>query len=108
MIKSTTPTEIHVYWNARMKGLQGIRSQVNDFFNGMSMRLAQGHARYGAPRKEAQYHTRMNLELAAYKKTGNAEHLLNLANYCFLETVAPQHPDFHWDNSADSVTRGRI
>lgn len=50
----------------------------------------------------------MSLELKAYKKTGNEEHLLNIANYCHLESFAPENKKFHYDNTVDSVTRKRV
>lgn len=74
----------------------------------MANRILQGHARYGLPDKKAKYLTRLGLELAAYKKTGNAEHLFNVANYAVLEAEAPEHPKFHFDPLAISATRGRM
>jgi len=52
--------------------------------------------------------TRMKLEVTAYRKSGNREHLLNIANYAWLESQAPENPKFHWDNTVDSVTRGKV
>ncbi len=50
--------------------------------------------------------TRLGLELRAYRRSGNREHLLNIANYAYLESQAPENRNFHWDNRAESVTRG--
>ena len=52
--------------------------------------------------------TRLGLELKAYRRTGNRELLLNIANYSWLESVAPENKKFHWDNTAESATRGKI
>lgn len=100
--------ELAVYWNSRMRGLQGIRARVQEFFGWQTMRLAQGHARYGAPRKDQLYMKRLKAEVAAYERTGNQEHLINAANYCILETICPQNPKFHYNQSVDSVTRGVV
>lgn len=75
------------------------------FIQRMAYRVIEGHCRYGAPSKEKLYLTRLMKEIKAYKKTGNAEHLLNVANYCHLEMCAPEHPKHHYDNTVDSVTR---
>lgn len=81
-----------------------------EFVQHQANRLAFGYAQYEAktkgPVKQNKYLTRMDRELKAYKRSGNREHLLNLANYAWLETQAPEHKNFHWDNSVDSVTRG--
>lgn len=68
----------------------------------------QGHVRYGAPDRRKKYMTRLFLELKAYKKTGNVEQLYNIANYCILESIAPENKKFHFYALADSVTRGKI
>lgn len=49
--------------------------------------------------------SRLAKELAAYKKTGNMEQLINIANYAILEAMAPENPRFHFDAGVDSVTR---
>jgi hypothetical protein len=71
----------------------------------MLNRLVVGEARYGPWSKKRKAVTRLTKELAAYKKTGNAEHLFNIANYCVLEYIDPEHPKHHFDPTVDSVTR---
>lgn len=66
----------------------------------------EGHG--GRPNRRNRYMTRMMLELRAYRKTGNFEHLLNLANYAFLESEAPENRKFHFDADADSATRATL
>lgn len=78
------------------------------FLQKMVNRLIQGFVRYGASTKEQKYMTRMYLEMKAYKRTGNQEHLFNIANYCILESMAPENKKFHFDGSVDSVTRGKV
>lgn len=76
------------------------------FLQGMANRRAVGALRYGDRPKTAQkYMTRLGRELKAYRATGNAEHLFNVAVYAFLESVAPEHRNQHWDMAVESVTR---
>ena len=99
---------MEVYWNEKMAGLQRNKKSVQEFFNALSKRLAQGHARYGRPESRKAYLDRIGLELKAYRRTGNMEHLYNIANYCWLESETPQNPKFHYNQSVDSVTRGIV
>lgn len=73
------------------------QSQIN--------RLAVGELRYGSANRRQKYLTRLKKELAAYTAAGNAEQLINIANYCILEWIAPEHPKHHFDPTVDSVTR---
>jgi hypothetical protein len=74
----------------------------------MAFRIIQGYCRYGGPDKSRNYMTRMIMEVKSYKRTGNMENLLNIANYCYLETLAPENSKFHYDNTADSATRSKF
>lgn len=51
---------------------------------------------------------RMTIEFQEYRRTGNGEHLFNIANYCILESVAPQNKKYHLNTLVDSVTRGKM
>ena len=82
-------------------------NSISRFMNKMIRRLVMGHLRYGAPQTSKKYLTRIELELKAYKRTGNAEHLINIANYCWLEDECPQNSKYHYNTNVDSVTRGR-
>lgn len=68
-------------------------------------RLLIGEHRYGTPDKRKRYLDRIKKELKAYELSGNYEHLLNLANYAFLESEAPQNRNFHFNPLIGSVTR---
>lgn len=81
---------------------------VKFFLQAQINRLIQGAARYGWPAKKKKYMTRLSMELEAYIKTGNAEHLFNIANYALLEAYSPEHKKHNYNNSVDSVTRGKI
>lgn len=74
----------------------------------MANRLLQGSFRYGNPDISHNYMTRLTMELKAYKRSGNQEHLINISNYCVLETIAPENKKFHFDNKVESATRGKI
>ena len=105
---STFDNAMEIYFNEKISGLQKTREKFHYFLDAMSKRIAQGHARYGSPHKDALYLDRLRLETSAYRRTGNVEHLYNIANYAFLESVAPQHPKPVKDVSVGSVTRGQI
>ena len=45
------------------------------------------------------------MKYGAYQKSGNREHLLNIANYAWLESLMPENSKFHWDDKVESVTR---
>jgi hypothetical protein len=78
------------------------------FVQRMANRVVQGWSRYGQPNRRQRYSARMRKELDSYDADGNMEHLLNIANYCWLESEKPWNEKFHFDNSVDSVTRGEF
>lgn len=94
--------ELAIRWSDKIKAPVGA---FQAFSQKMANRLLQGHTRYGLPHKNKKYWTRLKLELAAYNRTGNAEHLINVANYCVLECEAPEHPKHHFNPLAISATR---
>jgi hypothetical protein len=96
--------ELRIWWpdRAHSKGLAfGVWMQRQ------AHRLVMGVFRYdgGLPLKRARYLTRLEAEVAAYRASGNMEHLLNAANYCFLESQAPEREGAYFDARAKSVTR---
>lgn len=78
------------------------------FYQSMTNRKCVGHLRYGPPQKRQQYIKRLELELKSYKRTGNFEALINIANYAFLESQAPSNKKFHFDPAAASNTRDKM
>ncbi len=79
------------------------------FMQGMANRRAVGALRYGdKPIAKQKYLSRLEREIKAYRKCGNFEHLLNVANYAFLEGVAPENKKLYFDPNAESVTRGEF
>ena len=85
--------------------------KFKEFVQQQANRLGYGYPQYeapnGGPHKIQKYFSRLQKEAKAYKRSGNAEHLRNIANYAWLESMAPENPRFHWDDSIDSVTRKR-
>lgn len=76
------------------------------FLQAVVNRCCVGALRYGdRPRAKQQYLHRLRKEIHTYHTTGNFEHLLNAAVYCFLESEAPQNKRFHFDATVDNVTR---
>jgi hypothetical protein len=92
-----------IFWSDKIKGLPS--GKFNSLFQLMANRLTVGHVRYPNGSK---FITRLKEELKVYQKKGNAEQLLNIANYALLEYLKPEHKNFHHDNKVDSVTRGKI
>lgn len=80
-------------------------SEFRIFMQRMLERRFVGQLRYGQPSARQRYLTRLKKELVAYERTGNYEHLVNIANYAALEGIAPQHYKFHFDPTVLSVTR---
>jgi hypothetical protein len=84
------------------------KSQFQNFVQLMANRIMQGEARYGSPRRYKNYLKRVKLEIAKYEETGNMENLINAANYLHLESCEPWNKKFHFDNTVDSATRGKV
>lgn len=83
---------------------------LTKFLQWIVNRWCVGALRYGkyASRTRGKYQQRIALEYATYKSTGNFEHLLNIATYCFLESRAPWNRHFHFDPNAASATRDKL
>jgi hypothetical protein len=74
----------------------------------MANRLMVGEWRYGSPQRRQRYMSRLEKEFEAYKRSGNSEHLINIANYAWLELIQPEHPQAHFNALIESVTRHRF
>lgn len=97
---------ITIKWSARMPAVRS--NQISLFFQRMANRITVGEWRYDAPNARKRYLSRMKAELDKYEETGNTEHLINIANYAFLESVCPEHPQAHFNNKVGSATRHRF
>jgi hypothetical protein len=96
--------ELKIYWPCATLLFHSFAQFVQQCVN----RLIFAQYRYGSPNARQRYLSRLDLEVKAYKKTGNREHLLNIANYAWLESEAPQHSKYHHDAGVESVTRGEF
>lgn len=71
-----------------------------DFLQKMVNRCIVGFYRYG-PFRFIVHHPKAPLDrlktcLAKYERTGNREHLVDLANYAMAEFTYPSHPNAHF------------
>lgn len=91
---------------------QAEQSAYSLFLQRIMNRRWSGFLRYeqksGGPTARQKYMSRLAGELEAYRKTGNAENLYNIANYAYLESRAPENKKFHFDNEAVSATRKKF
>ena len=97
----------------RRPSLEGLRqTQWSDEFEGlMRNRLVMGAFRYGTF-LEQKYRRHDNpasilQHCEQYQKTGNAEHLVDIANLALVEFVLPSHPYFHFDSIDDGNHHSR-
>ena len=74
----------------------------------MRNRLIMGAIRYGTnlgtiPKKKSKHDLVYSIErrIQLYKETGNAEFLVDAANYCLLEFENETHPNFHFCSTDD-------
>ena len=95
----------------RLRWVESIKRPDADWFGKFAQlmvnRLLVGWVRYGFDRK-FRYMTCLEKEVKAYRRTGNAEHLVNAANYAYMEYYKPENPKNHHDNTVGSVTRGKV
>jgi len=96
--------KIELWWSDKITA-DLKRRTMPKFLQGMVNRILQGQYRYGSPKKDQNYMTRLIMETKAYRRSGNREHLLNIANYAYLESICPENPKFHFDPEAKSATR---
>jgi len=60
-------------------------------------RLIMGGIRYGSSWKHDALMKYMQNKFDAYKATGNMEMLVDLTNFCAIETALKTHPNFHFE-----------
>jgi len=100
----------------RLPDLEELRKiQWNDEFERlMRNRLIMGAFRYGTfkEQKRAEYcHDNprsIREHLEAYVATGNAEHLVDIANLALVEFTNPSHSGFHWKPEDDGQHADKV
>jgi len=50
----------------------------------------------------------LKARLAKYEETGNADYLVDVANFAMIETMGPRHPQFFWKATDSSESIGRV
>lgn len=97
---------LQIFFTSRIK--EAVKYHIpafSDFIQSMANRIGFGSVRYDPPSSDQQYMHLIQKEFRAYKRTGNCEHLYNIANYCYLETVAPGNKKFHFKADVKSIRR---
>lgn len=103
------PVELKFWWpHTVLKSDPRKHLRFASFVQFMSNRLFVGGLRYGPASKTQRYHERAQAELKAYRRTHNLEHLINMANYAFLEHEAPAFNDAHHAADSPSATRDKF
>ena len=96
---------LNVWWTDKIVTDYTVTA-LEEFFSAQTKRLVTGYCRYQRiTLSQKKYLTRLCTELSAYRKTGNREHLFNIANYAFLESQHPENKKFHWNSEVASATR---
>lgn len=100
--------KVALHWSNKVPVTQFSR----EFLQNMLNRVALGYYRYGRQdRKGGEpklWVDRALREIYAYVDTGNAEHLINTANYMMCEWINPEHRKHHFRKEVGSVTRGKV
>lgn len=71
----------------------------------MRNRLVMGAFRYGLLSDDRKKFNRMDhciKKIKEYKKTGNQELLVDIANFCMVEFIKSEHPTSHFNSLDDS------
>lgn len=82
---------------------------VKPFEQLMRNRFVMGRFRYGGDLSTGKgmrgwdYAGSIDERLAAYHKTGNMEHLVDIANLCMLEFTFGEHPKRHFKSVDDGI-----
>lgn len=77
------------------------RSEFDEKFTGrMKASMAVSFHKYG-PVRDAYPHkvnaiANLKKRLALYEETGNADYLVDVANFAMIENMAPAHDQFHY------------
>ncbi len=83
------------------------------FITKMQARMFVGFYRYGSTKRYAEsgkYSITETIKkrLQAYIDTGNQEHLVDVANFCLIEFMYPQHKDAHFESIEEEDVTKRI
>lgn len=82
------------------------------FIQKMKNRILMSHYKYGWMKDsypelaDAVACLKQRLEL--YKKTGNKEHLVDVANFAMIEYMYPRHPNAHFEATDSDASPGLV
>lgn len=88
------------------------RDFSEDFVQKMRNRIVVSHYKYGwmsltyPEIGDAIASLEERLEL--YKKTGNTEHLVDVANFAMIEYLHPRHPNAHFEGTDSDASPGVV
>jgi hypothetical protein len=94
-----------IFISAKIKLPEEDKKKLLEFVQGIVNRRTVGYLRYGPNSRHQRFMSRLAEELKAYRKTGNMEHLFNIAVYAYLESDKPENKRFHYEPRAESATR---
>ncbi len=82
-----------------------------DFWKGMKARMEMSFFKYGDFRdgypKKIDWLKSLQQRLVKYAETGNADFLMDVANYAMIEFMAPAHPRAHFESTDSDQSPGR-
>lgn len=88
------------------------RDFSEDFVQKMRNRIATSHFKYGWARdtfpEKGHAIATAQLQIITYYETGNIEHLIDAANYCMLEYMAPSLPHSHFEATDSHKSPGMV
>lgn len=83
-----------------------------DFVQKMRNRIVVSHYKYGWMKDTypelADAIACLEERLALFKKTGNKEHLVDVANFAMIEFMYPRHPDARFKGTDSDVSPGLV
>lgn len=88
------------------------RNFSEDFIRKMKNRIVVSHYKYGWMEHTypelADAIASLEERLSLYKKTGNKEHLVDVANFAMIEYMFPRHPDAHFEVTDSDASPGLV
>ncbi len=88
------------------------RDFSEDFVRKMRNRMLVSHYKYGWVKDTypelADAVASLEQRLALYKKTGNTEHLIDVANFAMIEFMFPRHPNAHFEAGDSDSSPGLV
>ena len=82
------------------------------FLQGMADRMSASYCKYGlvaeAYPSKVDALKSLQLRLDRYAATGNADFLMDAANFAMIEVMCPRHPDAHFRPTDASGSPGRV